>query len=502
MSRVLIAFSLLLVTHFVQAQICGTPQMPILERVEINQRNLQILQRGATKYIPITFHLVAATNGTGRIQEEDVFRQLHSLNNQYADQDVVYYIDRLSYFDNDAVYNTPASSAARIQMRGRKDNNSINVYITLNADSGSGGPGQTLAYYDPQDDWIVSRKNQINSGTKSLAHELGHFFSLPHPHAGWDCYPYTDEDYGNPVTAEFTIPCDGGGGSLPIELQNGSNCTTAGDRICDTPPDYNIGLLHQNGCANNTSIKDKNGEVITPITTNYMSYYMECDTWSFTQTQKNLMNTDYFTIQRAYIRTGKIPVTDSVEAPVNYITPINGESTPAPTNILLDWEDTPGATHYLVMVDRFPNFTFNPVKYFTTESQLILDELPAGVIHYWRVWPYNESETGAGYSPTQTFRVGTGVGVNEIKDIEDYVLSPNPVDGNAIATLTVTSLKSFEATLKVTDVSGHISYVDQIVIPSGQSAHSIETGNLPAGVYFVMLHSADGILVERLLIGN
>lgn len=499
MIRFLTLSSFLLAVNLLSAQICGTPQLPLLERVDILKKSMLIQERGVAKYIPVTFHLVANNEGLGRIQEENVLDQLCILNEQFADQEVIFYIDRLNYFDNTAVFETPASSAATIQMRVRKDNNSVNVYITNKADSGSGGPGETLAYYDPQEDWIVSKKNQINGATKTLAHELGHFFSLPHPHAGWDCNPYTDEDYGNPVTAMFTLPCEGGGGSLAIELQNGSNCNTAGDKICDTPPDYNIGLLHQNGCDPNTSVKDKNGAVITPITTNIMSYYMECDSWSFTPTQKNLMNTDYFTIQRSYIRTGHTPELDTVEGPVNYIYPINGETTPGETNILLDWEDTPGANRYIVIIDRFQSFTFNPQKYFVDESQLLIDSLTLLTTYYWKVWPYNETRTCAGYSAVQNFKVGIGTGVNEIGDIEKYVLSPNPAERDDVH-LNITSVKSFQGELMLADMTGHVFFKKHVDIPSGLSSHPIETSDLLPGIYFVMLKSKTGNLVERLLI--
>src|SRR5687767_12803721 len=147
MSRLLVVLSFLSLTQFINAQICSTPQAPLLDRIDVNKKNMVIQQRGVFKYIPITFHLVANSEGNGRVLEEDVFRQLCNLNAQYADQEVIFYIDRLNYFDNTTVYETPASSAATTQMRIRQDNNSINVFITNKADSGNGGPGETLAYF-------------------------------------------------------------------------------------------------------------------------------------------------------------------------------------------------------------------------------------------------------------------------------------------------------------------------------------------------------------------
>jgi hypothetical protein len=487
----------------VNAQFCGTPQAPLLERTDAHKASLQVIQRGVVKYIPITFHLVANTAGTGRIIEDNVLRQVANINEQFADQEIIFYIDRFNYFNNDAVYETPNSAAATTQMRLRKDNNSVNVFITNKADSGNGGPGVTLAYYDPQEDWIVARKANIGGGSSTLAHELGHFFSLAHPHAGWDCFPFTLEDYTNPVNVDFTLPCnDGGGGSVRIELQNGSNCNTAGDHICDTPPDYNLGLLFQNDCDQNTIVRDKNGELITPMTNNFMGYYTNCSDYEFTTTQKSLMNTDFFSLQRLYIRTGVIPNTDSVEGPAVLLSPINNQETSGPTDILLDWENVAGAEQYMVIIDRLQSFTFTPQRFFVDESHVVIDALLPGVTYFWKVWPYNESQTGEGYSAAESFVVGTGVGVNEISDINAYAILPNPASEGVDNFLSLTSANAFKADLILSDASGKVISKESISIPAGSSQHVLQTRSLHAGIYFVTLHSSQGILVERLLKTN
>ena len=499
MIKSFLTFVSVLMATALSAQWCGTPQEPILERTDANKLAMVPTQRGAIKYIPVTFHMVASTAGAGRISVESILMQVANINAAYADQEAIFYIDRLNSFNNDAVYSNPRSSAGFTQMDLREDNNSVNVFTVNNIEAI--GPGQTLAYYDPQGDWIVSRKGEINGASSTLSHEVGHFFSLAHPFSGWDCVPYNLDDYTNPVNVDFTLPCEGGGGSALIELHDRSNCNTAGDRICDTPEDYNLGLFYQNDCDPNTSIKDKNGEIITPMTNNFMSYYTNCSAYAFTQTQKNLVNTDFNTVQRSYIRTGNVPNTTPVTQPVQYITPINGEETNSTSNILLDWENVPGANKYLVKYDRFSSFTFAPVDTIVSSSQFIIPgPLSENVTYFWKVWPYNESQTGAGYSATQSFRAAFGTGVNEITDVTDYTLSPNPVADHVPATLTLSSGKAFEAVLEVTDASGHAMTSEKVMIPSGISQHSLQTEDLPAGIYFVVLHSASGRLVERLLI--
>lgn len=501
MLKLFFALTGLFITSIASAQFCGTPQEPLLERVDALKKSPAYQERSAQKYIPVTFHLVASSSGTGRVNEENVLLQIANLNAQYADQQAIFYIDHFNYFDNDAVYNTPASPAATTQMKLRRDNNALNLFITNTAENGGGSPGVTLAYYEPTNDWVVAKKDQISGGSSTVAHEFGHFFSLAHPFSGWDCHPYTFDEYTNPVNVDFTLACDGGGGSELIELQNGSNCNIAGDHVCDTPADYNLGLLFQNDCDTNTVVMDKNGQLIKPMTNNFMSYYRGCASYAFTPNQKTLINASFFSTSRQYIRTGVVPNTTPVTGPVVYISPINGEHTPGITSIPLEWEDTPGANKYMILLAQNPSFTINQHKYFSNQSSFIVtDVLTEGKTYYWKVWPYNESQTGAGYSPTQTFVAGGATGINEIKEINHYSLSPNPIHTGEQSTFTVTSNKTFDGDLTLSDASGRILSNEKINIPSGTSDHPLSTEGYPAGIYFVMLHGTSGSLVERLLI--
>lgn len=87
-----------------------------------------------------------------------------------------------------------------------------------------------------------------------------------------------------------------------LELVDGSNCTEAGDRICDTPADpYNDELLEKDeyfnvGCEFVWEKKDANGDYYLPSMTNIMSpYNCKCN-FSFEQYQ--LMAENYNKAQR------------------------------------------------------------------------------------------------------------------------------------------------------------------------------------------------------------
>ena len=80
-----------------------------------------------------------------------------------------------------------------------------------------------------------------------LAHELGHALGLPHTHG-----------YTNTGTT--------------TELVDGSNCTTNGDRFCDTPADPNLLGLVNGSCQYTGTGTDANGATYLPDVTNIMSY--------------------------------------------------------------------------------------------------------------------------------------------------------------------------------------------------------------------------------------
>lgn len=102
---------------------------------------------------------------------------------------------------------------------------------------------------------------------RTIAHELGHLFSLAH----------TFEGNGT-------------------ELVNGDNCSTEGDQICDTPADPYKALdplpAYIDNCKFVFTGQDANGEYYNPDLGNIMSYYT-CGTCGFTWGQLKRMADAY-----------------------------------------------------------------------------------------------------------------------------------------------------------------------------------------------------------------
>jgi hypothetical protein len=234
---------------------------------------------------------------------------------------------------------------------------------------------------------------------------------------------------------------------------------------------------------------------------NVMGYFINCDDYMFSQTQKNLIKTDYNSSRRSYLRTGYVPNTDTINDAVAYNYPINGEESPTYTQVELDWDDVDGADQYLVIIDRFSTFTLTPQTFIVNESNLVIPELEANRTYYWKVWPFNESFTGAGYSATENFVTGLSSSVNEISSVEEFNLYPNPAIGEDVF-LTLRSTEAFDARVSIFNTSGQLVYesAEETIPSNGQWTKRISTDGFTAGLYVVQVLSETGMITSKLSI--
>lgn len=432
------------------------------------------VRNGVTVYVPITFHIVSAADGTGGITEDKIDEQLCRLNQDYADLEMVFYLKdkTYNYVSHDPLFTSPTSSSGGTRMVIEKASagaNSINVFITQNANTG--GLGTTLGYYDPSLDLIVMRKDQINATSGTLPHELGHFFSLLHVFNGWDFEEWNQDIHGSPVNSQFSP------GGVQNELVDGSNCSISGDFLCDTPADYNLGFSWP-GCTEYTGpCKDFNGESLKPQEENYMSYFIGCDQYVFSEMQQDIILEDYNSPARNFLKVGYVPNTDLL-GDVQITGPDDGATTSTYNDVVLDWEDVDNAIGYVVSIKRL----ISEFKYFTTNSYLNPGELEVGKKYTWRVMPVGEVGGCASFTEFREFTTGTVASNNQL-ELQGITLKNSLVsNGNILFESDIQS----NFTIQVYNVSGQIVEQSSQIISEGLNSYEM-TGAYNTGMYFVRL---------------
>lgn len=498
----LLAFSVLTVRAQVRGT-CGNMPSPESDKRILASREMynQIAwqRAGDLKYIPVKFHLIAKSDGTGRVSEFDVLKQMCTLNEDYADTDFRFYIKdaSFSYKNSDAIYNSPrTSSIAHNQMLALKlaNNNAVNVFVVNNIGSGSGGIGTVLGYYDSQGDWIVVIKGEVSGTTNTLSHEMGHFFSLEHTFYGWEGAPFDENSAGWPV-APFNSP-----NGPQTEKQDGSNCTVAADKICDTPPDYNFGLVWSN-CNYAGGAQDPSGALVNPMENNQMSYFSGCYPYIFTEEQKNLMYGDYAKSYRDYIKSSYIPDTTEITQKPTQISPANNATGVPNVGVTLDWDDVPNASHYMVALSTSITFGGNNQYFITDQSQFTLPTLETDKNYYWKVTAFNDGwscVTGL-ISPKWKFRTAP-VAVSDIEEIRGWDITPNPSYGPVRLVLDMDRAVKIKVDLISTD--GRLLHSQDLPVPAGSHYYTLSSDGLPNGIYLVRLRSNKGVETKRLVVSH
>ena len=506
MKKILLALFVLFIgaTQNITAQNqnwCGTTyeaQVQLKAQL-IHQREVMantVNTRTGIQWVPIKFHIVQDNDGGNRVDLQKVYEMLCAVNEDYLDQDIQFFVkDGFDFVNNTSVNNNPNipdNPFAASIMTSVKDPGAINMFLVKNIPSNNGSIGNTLGYYTPAYDWLVIKRSEVNATkAETITHELGHYFSLPHPFLGWDHDPYDEATHGNPAPA--TSP-----EGVPTELMDGSNCTTAGDGICDTKPNYLFGFGWSN-CNFNLQVMDPNGVVVDPQEDNYMAYFLGCAN-TFTQGQKDAISNNL--ASRTNLNNSfDFDMTPLADAPT-LNSPINDEETPLLNVVGFDWDEVPGATGYMVEVDRTSSFSFDPAVKFVYGGTYIEfhDIFDANKTYYWRVLPLKEGSACGISSVKQSFKTGTTTSTSQIDEVLKHHISPNPIGKNEILNINMETSESFDATINLLSLSGQKINVIRHTFSLGASNYALPIDQLSEGIYILSIQTAKGVLNEKIVV--
>jgi hypothetical protein len=505
------SFMLFSFSTMIAQNVCGTSSQTQYDGRErlfqnrIDATNQQTAnQRDVTVYVPIKFHIVTKTDGTGGVSEIQLLSLLCQINSKFEDQDMVFYINYpFSYINNTVLYNDPGSTSSLNTIAWNWSTSSVNIFITNSA--GQGVAGYYLgAFQGYPYEHIVIRKSSIDGVT--APHELGHFFSLAHPFYGWGQAGSTGWDpnvHGNPVGTW----APNGPPYVLNEKMDESNCLQAADGICDTPPDYLFASSPgQSGCSWSGGAMDPNGEIVEPMENNIMSYFNGCSDYIFTPDQKEAIRNDFNSPSRDYINHTYVPPTDDITVAPEPQEPIDGEITAGFSSVYFEWEPSPNAQRYLLEIDRQPTFAFLPERYIIANgsSVEIEDIFNVNTTYYWRVTPYNDGNTcNLPTSATESFKTGEPVSTQNIEAVNDWSVIPNPIRQNEKLNIRVEAHESFDADIRLFSMTGQmVKSTNKHRFNVGANNYNFDISGVNTGMYILVVQSEKGVINKKVVISD
>ncbi len=264
---------------------CGVPhesQESILEREKIlfklKQQFVKNFQTAnhTIQYIPIKAHILTRSNGTGGLSLADLNKALNQANTYFINVGSgiqFYFCGSVNYINSDTFFEFNTNNETSL-CAVNDVNNAINVYFPNSILFGS---LEVSGYaYMPSTLSVTNRVFvRISNATDSrtLPHELGHYFNLLHTFQNSTSTNLTEREY---VTRD------------PLQ---GANCSTTGDLLCDTPADpFGRDSLSLFGCSFQGIARDPQGNLYNPSLSNIMSYYPITCGNNFTSGQYSRMN--------------------------------------------------------------------------------------------------------------------------------------------------------------------------------------------------------------------
>ena len=374
----------------------------LLENRELLQNGIITIPEG-THYVPLRFHDVGDDQGNDRFEDIiQLFAVLCELNYLFRDTDIQFYHDGYisELNSSDILYSwVTHHKISGLQANSYLENHRDAFNILLIKDLAI--PHMTTGSYSFIHDYIVLDREYIHlQGAKSLAHFIGHAFTINHPYYGWGQAPAPN------VPAPKSTDLN-----LPVEYVNRDKldslgkkiCEYAADGFCDTPADY---YCQQNRmisqfyiCPYNGPIYlDPAGDTLTPDVSNFMNINDTCRP-TITAEQSLAMIADINSPRRS--QTQKPFTPSGVVGTILPLHPAEGARISSDT-LTLDWEDAPNASSYILEFSDNRSFIHSK-QHYTHESRQFIKDLKPNSKYYWRVYSINSSEICLQHSKSFTF---------------------------------------------------------------------------------------------------
>jgi len=408
---------------------------------------------------------------------------------------IQFYIAKLEFLNRTAYNDNPSRTEVVQMMQQNNKPGYINSYVVSDIDGICG------TYYGGPDALILNQ-GCMGASDRTWSHEMGHQLTLPHTFYGWESVEEIDNIDLNeraPATVRYR------GVDVPVERTDSSNCETAADGFCDTPPDY---LMQRWRCENDNfyqdSLLDPDSVRFAVPAWNIMSYALDNCITGFSEEQKTAMLTNLNS--RGIIDDSG---TDRVAADgetLELITPINNATLDYSNLVELNWTPVANADFYIVQLNTSSNFNGGVFSSFlTTDTTATITEgLQPGIRYHWRVRPINRYKTDSDFGD-QKFRFRNGsfpVATIDAALNAAVSLVPNPVAGGNDILLNGRDLGlSGKMNYELIDAAGRILVSrENVTVTAAGFSERIETTGLSAGVYFLRLRLNEKLVTKRVVV--
>jgi len=474
---------------------CGTDQSDLfMKHLRENKKNFDVTRNKGKmeNFIPITFHSIADSLGNGRVSDIEIYKGLCQLNLGFEETGMRFFIKEINYINKSSL-DTLVADSTPSKFQPYIKPNSINVFVPSEA---SGVLGDYFGYYQRTADVVVVVKLALTNGN-TLMHELGHYFTLPDTHNGWEGNPYNPSVHGDTIDIT-TVPSVFSGDTTFIELMDGSNCNNAGDEICDTPPDYGFGQSCS-CCTMVFDVWDSNGDKVVPIMDNVMSYSYSCDKRTFTEGQSTAMLTDYDSEKRDSLRLNSVnsyfytPISEEATllSPIGLVNNYN--------SVFFDWENVANSESYLLQIVQVRDQI--KFDYLTKDSDLIVNDLKPNMPYTYQVFPLNKFGTFCSANNIKIFSTGSETtSISEIESFKNVGIHPNPVSMGLDINIFITADEAMSSKVSLLDLIGNVVLTQNESILSGENQFKIKTSSITSGLYVVEVQTANGRMTDKVFI--
>ncbi len=275
------------------SQECGTTvsenDLRVISELKNNQISSNVSRDLGDGLVPVKYHIIAMDDSTMAMDTALMYAEMDIVAQRFAGAGIEFYqCGEIDYiYDSDYVDFEKTESEDICDLLDVPD--VLNIWFADNVYKMDDGDVVSICGYaylsGPNDRIIID--NGCADNTSTLPHEIGHYFSLLHTHSS---------------------------SGLGDELVDGSNCSDAGDLLCDTPADPKLSSsVVSSNCEYVGTDVDDNGDTYEPDTENLMSYSRKHCRIEFSDEQLDQMQA-YLISYRNYLTCPTSTSTGHIEA--------------------------------------------------------------------------------------------------------------------------------------------------------------------------------------------